>query len=49
MLNRDKQRIRKVLMDVRSDGYERGRKSAFADVNKAIEMQHKRKKGDDKP
>jgi len=44
VLNRDKGRIRKLLVDVRKDGYEAGRKRAFADMNKAMQVQYKHKK-----
>lgn len=44
VLNRDKGRIRKLLVDVRKDGYEAGRARAFSDMNKAIETQYKKKK-----
>lgn len=44
VLNRDKVRIRKLLVDVRKDGYEAGRKRAFSDMNNAIETQYKHKK-----
>lgn len=43
VLNRDKVRIRKLLVDVRKDGYESGRKRVFADINNAIEMRYKHK------
>jgi hypothetical protein len=44
VLNRDRERIRKLLVDVRKDGYEEGRKRTFADINKAMETQYKHKK-----